>query len=62
MEQATGSVGQIVDSSKRLARRLFTIGENRLELLVVEVQEERGRLLHTNLLAFGWRPFAFQTS
>ena len=40
-------------TSKQFARRLLTIGENRLELLTVEVQEERERLLHAILLAFG---------
>lgn len=34
-------------------QRLLTLGENRLELLAVEVQEERDWLLHTILLAFG---------
>jgi len=36
-----------------IARHLLTIGENRLELLAVEVQEERDRLLHALLMAFG---------
>ena len=45
--------GHIAASSKRFARRLLTIGENRLELLTVEVQEERERLLHALLLALG---------
>ena len=31
----------------------MTIGENRLELLTLEVQEERERLLHDFLLALG---------
>ena len=31
--------------SMRFARRLLTIGENRLELLMLEVQEERERIL-----------------
>src|ERR1041385_1517993 len=46
---------------KRLARRLLTIGENRLELLLVEVQEERERLLHAILLALGVAVFGFLT-
>jgi uncharacterized membrane protein YqjE len=53
MEPATTGVGQLVKTSKRFARRLFTIVENRLELLMVEVQEERERLLHAILLALG---------
>ena len=53
MEPATANFGQLVDSSKQFARSLFTMGENRLELLMVEVQEERERLLHAILLALG---------
>lgn len=36
---------------RSVAERLMTIGENRLELLTVEVQEERERLLHAFLYA-----------
>jgi uncharacterized membrane protein YqjE len=43
----------LVRTSKRFARRLLTIGENRLELLVVEAQEARERLLRAILLALG---------
>jgi len=39
------------------ARRLLTVGENRLELLAVEVQEEHDRLLHAFLLALGVAAF-----
>jgi len=53
MEPATDSFGPIGASSKRFAQRLLTIGENRLELLAVEVQEERERLLHAVRLALG---------
>jgi uncharacterized membrane protein YqjE len=38
-------------------RRLATIGENRLELLAVEVQEERERILRAFLLALGVAAF-----
>jgi uncharacterized membrane protein YqjE len=44
---------QLVDTSKRFARRLLTVGENRFELLMVELQEERERLLRAILLALG---------
>jgi ElaB/YqjD/DUF883 family membrane-anchored ribosome-binding protein len=44
-------------TSKTFVRRLVTIGENRLELLAVEVQEERERLLHAFLLALGVAAF-----
>ncbi len=53
MEAATVSLKQLAATSKTFARRLLTIGENRLELLTVEVQEERERLLHAFLLALG---------
>jgi uncharacterized membrane protein YqjE len=53
MEQATVSFSEMGTTSKLFARRLLTIGENRLELLAVEVQEERERLLHAMLLALG---------
>jgi uncharacterized membrane protein YqjE len=53
MEESNASFRQLAVSSKHFARRLLTIGENRLELLTVEVQEERERLLHAFLLALG---------
>ena len=57
MEEFTVSLGQLGTTSKTFARRLLTIGENRLELLTVEVQEERERLLHAFLLALGVATF-----
>ena len=57
MEESTVSLGQLATTSKTFARRLLTIGENRLELLTVEVQEERERLLHAFLLALGVAAF-----
>ena len=53
MEETTVSSSQLGFTVKHFARRLLTIGENRLELLTVEVQEERERLLHVFLLALG---------
>jgi uncharacterized membrane protein YqjE len=53
MEESTISFGELGTASKQFARRLLTIGENRVELLMVEVQEERERLLHAILLALG---------
>lgn len=53
MEESTGTFKQLASTSRRFAHRLLTIGENRLELLTVEVQEERERLLHAFLLALG---------
>jgi uncharacterized membrane protein YqjE len=57
MEESTVSFRQLATSSKSFARRLLTIGENRLELLTVEVQEERERLLRALLLALGVAAF-----
>ena len=57
MEESTVSFRQLATTSKHFARRLLTIGENRLELLTVEVQEERERLLHAFLLALGVAAF-----
>ena len=57
MEESTVSFGQLATTSRTFARRLLTIGENRLELLTVEVQEECERLLHAFLLALGVAAF-----
>jgi len=59
VEKAANHFSQFAAPSKDLARRLMTIGENRLELLMVEVQEERERLLRALLLALGVALFAF---
>src|SRR5438270_11232988 len=59
METASDNSEPLAVSSKRFARRLMTIGENRLELLMVEVQEERERLLRAILLALGVAVFGF---
>jgi uncharacterized membrane protein YqjE len=42
---------------KNIARQLLTIGGNRLELLTVEVQEDRERLLRAFFLALGAAAF-----
>jgi uncharacterized membrane protein YqjE len=57
MEESAVSFRQLATTSKRFVRRLLTIGENRLELLMVEVQEERKRLLYAVLLALGVATF-----
>ena len=59
MEEAAIHFSQLATPSKDFARRLMIIGENRLELLMVEVQEERERLLRAILLALGIALFAF---
>ena len=50
MEESTVGFRQLATTSKYFARRLVTIGENRLELLAVEVQEDRERLLRAFFL------------
>jgi uncharacterized membrane protein YqjE len=57
MDESTVSLKQLATTSRHFARRLLTIGENRLELLAVEVQEEREHLLHAFLLALGVAAF-----
>jgi len=57
METSTVSLDQLATTSKQFVRRLATIGENRLELLAVELQEERERILHAFLLALGVAAF-----
>ena len=57
MEDATVSFQQLAATSRHFARRLLAIGENRLELRTVEVQEERVRLLHAFLLALAAAAF-----
>ena len=57
MEESTVSFRQLAATSKHFVRRLLTIGENRLELLTVEVQEERERLLRAFLLVLGVAAF-----
>ena len=57
MEEPTANVSQLAASFKKVARHFFTIGENRLELLKVELQEERERLLQDILLALGAAAF-----
>lgn len=53
MEKSALGLEQISTTSRRLVQRLFTIGENRLDLVIVELQEERERLLQAFILALG---------
>jgi uncharacterized membrane protein YqjE len=62
MEDSQVGFGQLAGISRQLARRLCSIGENRLELLTVEVQEEREHLLHAFLLVLGAAVFALLAS
>jgi uncharacterized membrane protein YqjE len=56
-ESPPSNAAQLTDASKRILRRVLTIGANRFELLLVEVQEERERLLRAILLALGVAAF-----
>lgn len=49
--ETSSATGQIGDATKRIAQRLFVIVENRLQLLMVEAEEERERVLLAILLA-----------
>ena len=46
-------------SPKHFARQILVVVENRVELLMLEVQEERERLLRAILLALGVAVFGF---
>ena len=49
----TSSVAPAAGASKRLMRSLLAIGQNRAELALVELQEERERVLQAVLLTLG---------
>lgn len=53
MENLTEKFGHLGGSSKRIAKRLMTIGEARLELLILEAVEERVRFIRLLLLSLG---------
>ena len=53
MESTTESFAQLKAAARHFALRLATLGENRVELLAVEMQEAREHLLHALLLALG---------
>jgi uncharacterized membrane protein YqjE len=57
MDPFPSHAAQFIEIPKRLARLLLAIGENRVELLSVELQEERKRLLCAILLALGVAAF-----
>ena len=53
METTAGKMSQVIVIAKRMLHRLLAVGENRIELLLVEVQEERERLVRVILMAAG---------
>jgi len=62
MEETPPDTGlHLADASKQIAQRLLIICENRFELLMVEVQEERDRILGAVWLALGIVAFGLLT-
>jgi uncharacterized membrane protein YqjE len=57
METSSDSDLHLGDATKRIAQRMFVIVENRFQLLMVEVQEERERALLAIWLALGAAAF-----
>lgn len=53
MDASSLDLQQLTTTSRHVAQRLLVIGENRLSLLMVEVQEERERLLKVFLATLG---------
>lgn len=57
MESSSANGLHLGDATKRIAQRMVVIVENRLQLLMVEVQEERERALLAIWLALGAAAF-----
>jgi len=57
MNENGSPLGGIKSASKRLAKTALDMGENRLQLLLLELEEERDRVLKAVILALG--VFAF---
>ena len=53
MDSPTANLDHIGGKSRRVLNRLVTIFRNRVELLMVEVQEEREKIVRVILLALG---------
>jgi len=62
MADSSATFQQLGSAAKNLGRRVLTLGQNRLELFAVEVQEERERLLQALLLALGVAAFGLLAS
>jgi uncharacterized membrane protein YqjE len=61
MKTAPAHFPQLASTAKRIAQALLAMGSNRVELLVVEIQEARVRLLQVVLLALGVATFGLLT-
>lgn len=57
MDNPAKGFAALAADSRHFAQGLLTIGQNRLELLTVEIQEERERLLQAFLLALAVMAF-----
>ena len=57
MSEDGSPLGGIKSTSKRLAKTALDMGENRLQLLLLELEEERDRVLKAAILGLG--VFAF---
>jgi uncharacterized membrane protein YqjE len=57
MEPSTESPPDLGAAATRISQRLFVIAENRLQLLMVEVQEERERIVKAIWLAIAVAAF-----
>jgi uncharacterized membrane protein YqjE len=53
MDESRPTLIELVGASRRAAQRTLDMGANRLELLIVELHEERDRLVLTIILALG---------
>lgn len=53
MDPSSDSSGRFSAVAKRIGQRLLAIGGNRVELLMVEAQEERVHLLNSLFMALG---------
>ncbi len=61
MDSSAPSGPHLAEASKRLAHQALIICENRIELLLVEIQEERERILHAFWLSLALAVFALLT-
>lgn len=57
MDASALDLQQLSTTSRHVAQRLLVIGENRLSLLMVELQEERDRLFQVLLITLGMAVF-----
>src|SRR5580698_6361957 len=53
MEPTMDTAPHLVDASKRLARQALVVGENRIQLFLLEIQEERDQIFHAFWLSMG---------